>query len=481
MKKLKTDVAVIGAGTAGIVAFNTASKHTNNIILIEGGQYGTTCARVGCMPSKLMIAAADAAHMVEKAPGFGVFPGSNAHIDGVKVMERVRNERDRFVGSVLDKMESLPDANKLRGYAKFLDDHTLMVGDHTTVEAGSIVIATGSTPFVPPMFRELGDRLVVSDDVFYWKDLPGSVVVFGAGIIGLEIGQALHRLGVRIRMFGKGGHIGPIKHPEIRDYAARIFADEFNLNADGEILSIGRNEEGVEVRFKDLDGTERTETFDYLLAATGRRHNVTKLGLENTSLELDERGIPFFNRFTLRCGESSIFIAGDADEDVPILHEAADEGYIAGENAALFPDIMAGKRKTPMSVVFSDPQIATAGCGYNELIDMKEMIFVTGRVSFENQGRSKIMQKNKGMLHIYAEYGSGLLLGAEMFGPSAEHIGHLLAWAREKKMTVSEMLEMPYYHPTIEEGLRTALRNANEKLHRGPALAEDSIECGPGI
>jgi dihydrolipoamide dehydrogenase len=92
-----------------------------------------------------------------------------------------------------------------------------------------------------------------------------------------------------------------------------------------------------------------------------------------------------------------------------------------------------------------------------------------------------VMLVNKGLLHVYAEYGNGLLLGAEMFGPRAEHIGHLLAWAREKKMTVSEMLEMPYYHPVIEEGLRTALRDAGEKLRKGRALAEDSIECGPGI
>ena len=237
----------------------------------------------------------------------------------------------------------------------------------------------------------------------------------------------------------------------------------------------------MEVRFVDLDGGERTEEFEYLLAATGRTPNVKDLGLENTSLDLDKRGVPVFDRFTMRCGESSIFIAGDADNEVPVLHEAADEGRIAGENAALYPEVGAGCRKTPLTIVFTDPEIAIAGPGYNELKNTDGLCFVTGSVSFENQGRSRVMRKNKGILHVYAEYGTGVFLGAEMFGPRAEHIGHILAWAAEKKMTIPEMLAMPYYHPVIEEAVRTALSSANEKLHKGRALSPESVECGPGI
>jgi dihydrolipoamide dehydrogenase len=124
--------------------------------------------------------------------------------------------------------------------------------------------------------------------------------------------------------------------------------------------------------------------------------------------------------------------------------------------------------------------MAVVGAGYNELKKKEGLCFVTGRVSFENQGRSRIMLSNKGLLHIYAEYGTGVFLGAEMFGPRAEHLGHLLAWAHQMNMTVPGMLDMPFYHPVIEEGLRTALRDAGEKLHKGRALAEGSMECGPG-
>ncbi len=481
MKNLKVDVAVIGAGTSGMIAFQKALEHTENVVLIEGGQYGTTCAKVGCMPSKLLISAAEAAHSIKEAPGFGIYPNGEPTVDGVKVMERVRSERDRFVGFVLDSIESIPPQNKIRGYARLIDDHTLQVGDHTTVEAASVVIATGSSPSILPMFEEAGDRLIVSDDVFYWEDLPESVVVFGAGIIGLEIGQALHRLGVRIKMLSKFGLVGPLNHPEIIEYADRTFQNEFYLDTDAETVDIKKVGDQVEVSFKDLKGKEQNEKFDYLLAATGRTPNIKNLGLESTSLELDERGVPIFDRYTLQCGNSSIFIAGDAHNDLQLLHEAADEGRIAGENAAKFPEVHAGHRTSPITVVFTDPQIALVGNSYNQLKETPNCCFVTGKVSFENQGRSRVMLKNKGILHIYAEYGTGIFLGAEMFGPRAEHIAHLLAWARQKRMCIPEMLEMPFYHPVIEEGVRTALRDANQKLHMGPGLDETSVECGPGI
>jgi dihydrolipoamide dehydrogenase len=481
LKNIKADVAIIGAGTAGMVAYSAVRKHTDKVVVIEGGQYGTTCARVGCMPSKLLIAAADAAHSVKEAPAFGVFPGGELVIDGVKVMERVRNERDRFVSKVIDSIESMPRGSNVRGHARFVDDNTLSVDDHTTVKAKSIVIATGSSPSVIPMFQGLGDRLIVSDDVFYWRDLPSSIIIFGAGLIGLEIGQALSRLGVRVAILSKHGHVGPLNHPEMKEYASKTFAGEFYLDTNADVLGLEKKNSKVEVRFKHLDGKERIDSFDYALAATGRAPNVRDLGLENTTLELDDRGVPVYDRYTLQCGRSSIFIAGDADYDVPVLHEAADEGGIAGENAFRFPDVSAGKRRSPLIIVFSDPQIAIVGSGYNELKKKAGLAFVTGRISFENQGRSRIMLRNKGLLHIYAEYGSGVFLGAEMFGPRAEHIGQLLAWAHQLKMTIPDMLGMHFYHPVIEEGLRTALRHTNEQLHMGRALAEDSMECGPGI
>ena len=457
----KVDVAVIGAGSAGLPAFRAARKYTENIVLIEGGTYGTTCARVGCMPSKLLIAAAEAAHSVEAASGFGVH-ASKPTINGEEVMGRVRRERDRFVSFVLKDVENIDEKHLVHKHAKFLDDRTLQVGD-STIDAKTIVIATGSSPIVLPMFDEIGDRLIVNDDIFEWETLPESVAVFGSGVIGLELGQAMHRLGVRIRLFGRSGSIKPLSDMAIRDYAEKVFKSEFFLDTKANLLGLERVVNKVKIRFVDNeDGIEKAEKFDYVLVATGRSPNVKGLGLENTSLKLDSRGVPIFDPATMQCGNSSVFIAGDANNILPLQHEAADEGYIAGDNAGRFPEIKPGLRRSPLAIVFCDPQIAMVGQSWKEIEGQKDV--VVGKIFFEGQGRSRVILKNKGLMHIYADRNSGLFLGSEFIGPQAEHLAHLLSWAHQQKMTIPQMLQMPFYHPVIEEGLRTALRDVSVQL-----------------
>jgi dihydrolipoamide dehydrogenase len=462
---LTVDVAILGAGTAGMAAYRAARAVSERVLLIEAERFGTTCARVGCMPSKLLIAAADAAHGAEQAHRFGV-DVAGVQVDGVRVMARVRAERDRFVGFVERAAEGIPEADRMIGRAQFVDDHTLEVrsgadsGTLARVHARSIVIATGSRPRVLPMFDGLGDRLVVNDDVFNWTDLPGSVAVFGPGVIGLELGQALHRLGVRVRIFGVGGLVGPLTDPEIRENARQVFAAELALDADARVTEVVRVTEGVRVTWDDA-GTLRSEIVDYVLAATGRVPNVDGLGLERTSLKRDRRGVPVYDPRTMQCGDSAIFLAGDANADVPLLHEAADEGRIAGENAARFPAVQPGHRTSPIAVAFTDPNIAMVGESWAQVQDRRPVV---GRVSFEDQGRSRVMLQNRGAMHVYAERETGRFLGAEMVAPRAEHLAHLLAWAHQQGLTIEQMLAMPFYHPVIEEGLRTALRDARAQL-----------------
>ena len=338
MKTVHTDVAIIGAGSAGLSAYRAAKAEGAAALLIEGGAYGTTCARVGCMPSKLLIAAAEAAHDAARTAPFGVHVDGAIRIDGRAVMQRLKSERDRFVGFVVDGVEAMPADDRLIGHARFIDDGLLQVGDHTLVHAKRVVIATGSAPDMPEMFAALGDRAIVNDDVFAWSDLPKSVAVVGAGVIGLELGQALSRLGVRVSVLGARGHVGPLTDPAIRDYAHHIFADEFHFEPRAEVLAATRDGDAVHLRYRSTAGELVEDTFDYVLVATGRKPNLAGLALNNTSLELDRRGMPVYDARTLQAGRHPVFIAGDANGVLPLLHEAADEGRSAGSNAARFPD-----------------------------------------------------------------------------------------------------------------------------------------------
>jgi dihydrolipoamide dehydrogenase len=482
------DIAIIGAGTAGLSAYREARKHTDRIALIEGGPFGTTCARVGCMPSKLLIAPAEARHRLQVLPEFGI-SSDGGTVDGVAVMRRVRAERDRFVGFITESMRSFDPKHVLRAQARFVDPHTLQLAavdasDSSPDRAGQlraerIIIATGSRPVIPEMLRAAGDRLIVNDDVFEWQDLPASVAIFGAGVIGIELGQALHRLGVRVRIFGRDGKIAGLSDPIVRAYAAGHFSKEMPISLDARDVRIRREPDAVIVDFIDDDGGALSERFECVLAAAGRISNVDRLALENSGLNLGPRGIPLFDVQTMQTSQSHIFIAGDSAGDRPILHEAADEGHLAGQNAASFPEVYKHSRRTPLGIVFCDPQAAFAGQRYEQL-QAQGVEFAVGEVSFEDQGRSRVMLVNHGLLRVYGEKETGLLLGAEMLGPSNEHIAHLLAWAIQMRLTVNEVLELPFYHPVVEEGLRTALRELNLALGMGPKPPLRCLDCGPG-
>lgn len=449
------DVAVIGAGTAGLSAYRSVVARGKTALLIESGEYGTTCARVGCMPSKLLVAAAEVAHHATHATPFGV--SATVSVDGRAVMDRVRSERDRFVGFVLEGVEKIPESHRLRGHARFMSPEELDV-DGTRVRARAIVVATGSVPYVPSMFDTIRDRLVVNDDVFEWETLPTSIAIFGAGVIGLEIGQALHRLGVRVRIFGRSGTVGPLEDPVVKAAAKAAFRTELDIDFDARIEAVQPEGTGVSVSHLDADGNLVREHFASALIAAGRRPNVANLGLEQAGIAAEV----IVNPRTMQWGDSRIFVAGDANDDLPLLHEAADEGAIAGDNAASYPDVKAKPRRTPLAIAFTEPALAFVGGGYRAAEASGR--YVAGYVDFTHQGRSRIMLQNKGAARLYVDPETRRFLGAELAAPRAEHLAHLLSWAKQAGLTVDEMLAMPFYHPVVEEGLRTALRDVVAKL-----------------
>ena len=400
------------------------------------------------------------AHDLDGAGLFGIEVDEGAwRVDGRAVMERVRRERDRFVGFVV--RDSMAIEHRIEGRARFVGPTTLQVDDHTIVEAKAVVIATGSSPWVPPPLDTIREHVIVNDDVFDWEDLPRSIAVFGTGIIGIELGQALHRLGVRVTFFNPFDVLGPFTDPAIGAKAREVLGGELDLNLGATVHAVTPVDGGVEIRWTTAEGQERTAVFEEVLAAAGRHANVKGLGLEATGAHLDKRGLPGSDLRTMQVGDLPIFIAGDVAGHRPLLHEAADEGRIAGANAARWPDVSAAVRRTPLAVAFTHPQMGMVGARF---ADLAEGTFEVGEVSYDDQGRSRVMGINSGLVRIYARRHDCRLVGAEMFGPRVEHTAHLLAWAVQQGMNVNRALNMPFYHPVVEEGIRTALRDLAAKL-----------------
>ena len=456
MTKLTCDVAIIGAGTAGLAAERSARRNGAKTLLIDEGFGGTTCASVGCMPSKLLIAAGNAMHAVEQASVFGV--EASGKVDGIAVMARVRKERDAFVAGVEKSIDKLPEEVKIEARAKFAGATILSLSDGREVHAKSVVIATGSSPAIPEMFDAVRDRVLTNESIFELADLPGSIGVIGAGALGLELAQAMARLGVETMVFDTGEVIGGLKDPHVAEAYREILSREMTILL-GVELTVKPDGDGVRLAWTGSASGERR--FDYLLVATGRPPRIKDIGLETTGLALDDHGMPDFDRETMQCGTAPIFIAGDADHDRAVLHEASAEGTIAGRNAASYPEVTPGKRTVPFAITFTHPNVAVIG----KIAKDDDADSVIGTASYDDQGRAKVEACNAGLVRFYADRRDGRLTGATMAGPAVEHSAHLIAWAIQSGWTATEVLDLPFYHPTFEEGMKGALRSICSEVH----------------
>ena len=456
------DVIIIGAGSAGLAAVRQVKKSTDNFILINDGPYGTTCARVGCMPSKALIEIANAFHARNKAEAFGIRGSEYMSIDIPAVMQRVRALRDRFVGGVLKSTEALGERS-IAGRARLLGPNEVAVGDQV-FHARRIVIATGSRPVVPQPWQALGNRLLTTDTFFEQAALPARMAVIGLGSIGIEMAQALSRLGVEVAAFDSSDALAGISDPVVAETARKALSEEFAIHTGHEVALSGTIN-GVCVQAGPVD-----IEVDRVLVAIGRKPNLGDLGFESLGVTLDKRGLPPFDRSTMQIGGLPMFIAGDANADASLLHEAADEGYIAGVNAVA-DEPTCFQRRTPLAIVFSDPGIAVVGQRFAD-VDTDQCLI--GSVDFASQGRALTAQRNQGVMCIYAHAVDARLLGAEMCAPAAEHLAHLLALAVDRGLTAHELLAMPFYHPVLEEGLRTALRDISRQ---SPSSRSDLSAC----
>ena len=409
------------------------------------------------MPSKLLLRAGAAARAIAEAKQFGVGAGAAfVRINGRSVLKRVRRERDHFVNAVLADVAKIPASDKISGHARFVGIDRLAVDDRLEIATKSIVIAAGARPAVPHELAGLDDLTLTHETVFELRDLPTSIAIIGAGPLGLEFAVAFAKLGVRTAVFDVETAIGGIEDADVREFAVRHFSKEFRLHL-GVDFKAKRRSDGVNIRWHSKDDTG-SSTFEYVLAASGRPPHLDNLDLKITGLDLNEKNIPIFNSDTMQCGSSSVFIAGDIDNDRPVLHEASRQGKIAGENAARFPNVQAEPASPPFAVVFTSPDIAKIGASLKQLTGDG----VEGKS--DDNGRARVDGANVGLIKIYARRSDGVIAGGEMFGLDVEHLAHLVAWTVQLQMKVKDILQLPFYHPTVEEGLRTALRDVMEKL-----------------
>lgn len=470
IKELQTDVAIIGAGTAGLYAMREVRRAGKEFVLIDQGPLGTTCARVGCMPSKVALHAGAQWASRHALGDIGISGTEQLRIDTGATWAALRAQRDQFAASAAGKARNGAGDKLLVGRARFLEPTLLEVQTESgqiRVKAKSVIIANGSRPVVPGWLEPVRSRVITTDELFELETLPANIGILGLGAIGLEMGLALSRLGIRVIGADLASTVAGIADPVIAERAIACFGKELPLWL-GAATSVAMTEGGVMLR----SGANEAKV-DLLLAALGRRPNIDGLDLAAAGFPLNERGIPLFDPATLQIQGLPVFIAGDANADRPLMHEAVDEGSIAGYNAAR-TTATRFQRKVSLGIAFSDPDVVSVGARFDAL---HADVIVVGSAAGEANGRARILGGEQSLLRIYADATNGLLLGAAMVATGGEHLAHLLAWAIQRKETAESLLALPYYHPVLEEMLQAALldivRQSGQKSPLPPGLAAE--------
>jgi len=453
MLTMKVDVAIIGAGTAGMSAFHAIKAAGKQVVLIDRGPLGTTCARVGCMPSKAALHAGMRWLTAKDLPA-----GATLSAQGPQALwAHARQTRDMLAGGAAERTRKAAGDGLIMAEARFIAPGILEVGTQR-IEADAFVVATGSSPMVPRALDDVASRILTTDTLFELDTLPKRLGILGLGAIGLELGLALSRLDVQVVAADQRHTIGGIQDPDIQERAISRFLDELPmwLGSPVEVSLVGE-----EVLMRT---SEHSAVVDRLLVVTGRTPNTAGLNLAAAGVPLDASGRPNIDPFTMRASDAPIFFAGDVQPDRPLLHEAADEGQMAAQGALASlskEPWRPASRRVPLSILFTDPDVCSVGLSYDAAMQQGAVI---GVAEGGGNGRSKILGAQENLLRIYVAADTGALLGTNMLLTHGEHLAHLLAWAIQAKQTVSELLTMPYYHPSIEEMLQSALKSAAQQL-----------------
>ena len=447
----RCDVLVIGAGTAGLKAYKAADRHGADVLIVEKGPGGSTCTRVGCMPSKLLIAAGRHAHVAHRPAADGISAGQIT-IDGPALLAWMRTKRDEFVQSVLDDYHAIPDGRRIHGEARFTGPTTVQVGN-LTIEAGAIVVATGAHPTIPDGLAVAPHLLHTHETIFEIETLPAAMAVLGAGPLGIELAQAFARLGVAVTVLDTGRSIGGLNDPETIACARDALGSEVDLRLGVKVSAVPNGDRALVRWHGDERGDDEGEVIvDLILVAAGRPPTLQGLGLDRAGVPLDDHDTPTFDEQTRRSGNTAVFVAGDAAGSWrPVLHEAARGGRIAGTVAAGGP---ASRRIPSLAIAFTEPNLVEVGIGFDDLPPGARI----GHAAMKDNGRAVVDGAPEGLVRLYGD-AEGRLIGASIVALGGEHLGHLVALGIDRGISVADFADQPWYHPTVEEALQTAARD----------------------
>lgn len=455
------DFVAIGGGSAGFNAARIAASLGKKAAVIEGARkLGGLCILKGCMPSKTLIYTAEVLHLARSAAALGLrIPQGSADMRAVHA-----RKRRLIAGFALDRAKHLKSGkfDLIRGHARFVDRNTVEIDRGRRVKARHFLIGTGSKVCVPPMPGLAGCSYWTSDDVLELDFKPRSVIVLGGGIVACELAQFLKRIGTRVCIVQRG----PSLLKEYSADAARVIRQAFEdegveVHTGTQVTGVRTGRGGATVTFRKKGKTFRRRA-DYILNALGREPDTSGLMLGAAGVRTAPNGRIITNRWQ-QTSAPHIYAAGDCCGPHEIVHVAIQQAELAARHAAGL------KRITPVSdamllgVVFTDPQLGSIGWREEDLVK-KRVKYLAASYPFNDHGKSMLMNANYGFVKVLAAAKSGRILGAEIVGRDAGELIHCFSGPMAMGATVYDMLQAPWYHPTLSEIVTYPLEEIAEKL-----------------
>lgn len=445
--KFDYDMIVVGGGAAGLTVAAGAAKFGARTALIEKDRLGGDCLHYGCVPSKTLIKSAKIYHYAKNMDLFGLPQTQIPPCNLKSVMDRIRRVIDKVgLHDSVDRFENL-GVSVVFGQAEFCSEHEIRVNGKI-LSAKKITIATGSSPFVPPIEGLAEAGFITNVETFSLEALPESLVVLGAGPIGAELAHAFSRLGSKVTL------VDTLDSPlsvEDRDMAqvvtSQMLLDGVSLRMGCKAKLIRKEADKRVLLTEDREGIEESLTCDQILVATGRKPNVSNLNLEAAGVVYTKKGIDTDDH--LRTNQKHIYAAGDVNGKFPFTHVAGAEGAFVVRNAILHLPGKMNYHLVPW-VTFTDPEIASVG--YNEIRAKQEHVAYDLYVEqFAEVDRAVAEGEAEGKIKILTSAGSDKIIGVQIVGLHAGELLGASVLAVSHRMKLWDLASPIFAYPTLSE------------------------------
>jgi len=452
------DVIVIGSG-CGMNIVDEALAHGLSVALVDRGPLGGTCANLGCIPSKMLIFAADRIAEIQEARKLGI-EAEIRNIDFNFIMERMRKfirENQKHMRQGLSHAENL---DFYEGEGHFVDDYTIEVNGEK-IKGDKIFIASGSRPLTPPIKGLDSVNFLTNETVLQLKERPKSLIIIGGGYIAVEYGHFFAAMGTKVTILEMADRLVLAEEPEIAEVLKEELGQHMDIYTGIQAEEVKENGRGVTVIAKDAkSGVKKEFTAQRILVAVGRRSNADLLRVENTGVEVDKRGFVKVNEY-LETAKKNIFAVGDANGQQMFTHVANKEAMLVAHNA-----IHGGRLKMDYSTaphaVYSHPQIASVGM--TEEAARKAHNVLVGKAEYSDVAQGEAMMEKNGFAKAVVKAGTGKILGFHIIGPYAPILIQEVINAMASGGGIDQIQTSMHIHPAITELIPVVLNNLKDTI-----------------